>query len=196
MINTCDDPCVCSWSIDGTYFVVMNVSKFEKEIIPQFFKSTFTSFVRQLYYYGFRNRSKINNNIRIDAATANYCEFYHPKFQQGRTDLLKDVKRLKYEKRGNKNQQLNATKSVSISNEVTESTLVDDEGKCNDDQVQNNIISTTVTPINRHPPSPSHILQSNIECRILDNDSGDIKPGVSGGYYDSDCNSTDSDLVF
>ena len=77
-------------------------------------------------------------------------------------------------------------------NEVTKSTLVDDEDKCNDDQLQNNTISTTITPINRHPPSPSHILQSNIECRILDNDSCDNKAGFSGGYYDSDCNSTDS----
>ncbi|OEU14403.1 winged helix DNA-binding domain-containing protein, partial [Fragilariopsis cylindrus CCMP1102] len=100
MINTCDDPCVCSWSIDGTYFVVMNKSKFEKEIIPQFFKGNkFASFVRQLNYHGFRKRSNSDNSIRIDAATANYCGFYHPKFQQGRTDLLKDIKRPVYKKK-------------------------------------------------------------------------------------------------
>ena len=46
MVDTCD-PTVACWSEDGETFVVKNPEKFEKQIIPQFFKhSKFSSFVR------------------------------------------------------------------------------------------------------------------------------------------------------
>ena len=95
MVDTCD-PTVCAWSDDGETFFVKNPSKFEKEIIPQFFKhNKFSSFVRQLNFYSFR-KIKTNDSIRIDPelekATANFWRFFHPKFQRGRPDLLKDIK--------------------------------------------------------------------------------------------------------
>ena len=69
MVDTCD-PAVCSWSEDGETFVVKHPKKFEQEIIPQFFKhSKFSSFVRQLNFYAFRE-IKTNDSIRIDAAAA------------------------------------------------------------------------------------------------------------------------------
>lgn len=53
MINTCD-PAIASWSEDGTTFIVKNTNVFEKKIIPTFFKhSKFSSFVRQLNFYGY-----------------------------------------------------------------------------------------------------------------------------------------------
>ena len=64
MIDTCDED-ICSWSDDGETFVVKNPTKFEKDIIPQFFKhNKFSSFVRQLNFYAFR-KIKTNNSIRI-----------------------------------------------------------------------------------------------------------------------------------
>ena len=46
MVDTCD-PTVACWSDDGETFVVKDPVKFEKQIIPQFFKhSKFSSFVR------------------------------------------------------------------------------------------------------------------------------------------------------
>lgn len=46
MIDTCDPEIAC-WSDDGETFVVKDPIKFEKTIIPQFFKhSKFSSFVR------------------------------------------------------------------------------------------------------------------------------------------------------
>lgn len=46
MIDSCD-PTVAGWSEDGETFVVKDPTKFEKIIIPQFFKhSKFSSFVR------------------------------------------------------------------------------------------------------------------------------------------------------
>ena len=46
MIDTCD-PTIACWSEDGETFVVKDPVKFERTIIPQFFKhSKFSSFVR------------------------------------------------------------------------------------------------------------------------------------------------------
>jgi hypothetical protein len=46
MIDTCDSQVAC-WSDDGETFIVKDPAKFERTIIPQFFKhSKFSSFVR------------------------------------------------------------------------------------------------------------------------------------------------------
>ena len=46
MIDSCD-PTIACWSEDGETFVVKDPVKFERSIIPQFFKhSKFSSFVR------------------------------------------------------------------------------------------------------------------------------------------------------
>jgi hypothetical protein len=208
MFNTCNDPTVCSWSEDGTMIVVKNVSKFENDIIPQFFKhNKFTSFVRQLNFYGFRKINNINNSIRIDAPTEKNWRFYHPKFQHNRTYLLKQMKRSPIKKKEKKTEQLTTTttQSVGISNNnvAKGTTIDDDEIKCNGDHQLHNTITTTtatttVTPIDipppPPPPPPSHLLQSNMDDYSGDNNNeGDL---LFGEYYDSDCNSTGSDLVF
>jgi hypothetical protein len=205
MFNTCNDPTVCSWSEDGTMIVVKNVSKFENDIIPQFFKhNKFTSFVRQLNFYGFRKINNINNSIRIDAPTEKNWRFYHPKFQHNRTYLLKQMKRSPIKKKEKKTEQLTTTtttQSVGITNDnvVKGTTIDDDEIKGNGDHQLHNTTTTTtttVTPINIRPPAspppPSHLLQSN-DYSGDNNNEGDL---LFGEYYDSDCKSTDSDLVF
>eukprot|EP00542_Grammatophora_oceanica_P018981 CAMPEP_0194049292 /NCGR_PEP_ID=MMETSP0009_2-20130614/30229_1 /TAXON_ID=210454 /ORGANISM="Grammatophora oceanica, Strain CCMP 410" /LENGTH=395 /DNA_ID=CAMNT_0038695405 /DNA_START=99 /DNA_END=1286 /DNA_ORIENTATION=- len=96
MIDTCDQS-VAAWSEDGKTFVVKKVDVFEKIIIPQFFKhSKFSSFVRQLNFYGFR-KIKYADTIKIDAKleaeTANFWRFRHEKFLKGRPELLIEIKR-------------------------------------------------------------------------------------------------------
>ncbi len=50
MIDTCD-PAIACWSEDGETFVVKDPTKFEKVVIPQFFKhSKFSSFVRVSHF--------------------------------------------------------------------------------------------------------------------------------------------------
>jgi HSF-type DNA-binding len=97
MIDSCDATIAC-WSEDGETFIVKDPTKFEQEIIPQFFKhSKFTSFVRQLNFYSFR-KIKYMDTLRLDpkleAETANYWRFRHEKFQRGKPHLLMDIKRL------------------------------------------------------------------------------------------------------
>jgi len=96
MIDTCE-PTICSWSDDGLTFIVKNTSLFETTIIPQFFKhNKFSSFVRQLNFYGFR-KVKFSNSLKIDhkleAQTAKFWRFRHDKFRRGRKDLLTEIKR-------------------------------------------------------------------------------------------------------
>lgn len=84
-------------SDDGETFIVKNTDVFEKKIIPQFFKhSKFSSFVRQLNFYGFR-KIKYADTIKIDAKleaeTANFWRFRHEKFVRGKPELLIDIKR-------------------------------------------------------------------------------------------------------
>jgi hypothetical protein len=95
LINACD-PAVASWSNDGLTFVVKESKKFQDDCIPKYFKhNNFSSFVRQLNFYGFH---KVKSDpLRIEKAETSeeskYWKFHHEKFQRGRPDLLSEIRR-------------------------------------------------------------------------------------------------------
>jgi hypothetical protein len=94
MIETCD-PDICSWADDGDMFVVKNPDRFAEDIIPQYFDhNKFSSFARQLNFYGFRKiQTRPLRNDDFDRATAKWVTFHNENFKRGRLDLLQKIQR-------------------------------------------------------------------------------------------------------
>ncbi|OQS06685.1 hypothetical protein THRCLA_01294 [Thraustotheca clavata] len=95
MLEQCT-PSVASWTPDGLSFVVYNADKFAAEVIPMYFKhSKFSSFVRQLNFYGFR-RLKSRGKPHFNGDQMIYHQFRHPKFIRGRPELFHSIQRKRH----------------------------------------------------------------------------------------------------
>lgn len=83
-------------SKDGLTFVVKDTKKFQYDFIPKYFKhNNFSSFVRQLNFYGFR---KIRSDPLLikdadNSEESKYWRFHHEKFQRGHPEWLTEIRK-------------------------------------------------------------------------------------------------------
>lgn len=102
-----NDPIV-RWTPGGRSFLILDVRKFSRDILPNYFKhSKFTSFNRQLNFYGFRKiridpSSIIDKNANDDdgndghmrkSSNDNIVCFHHEFFQANEPKLLHKIQR-------------------------------------------------------------------------------------------------------
>jgi len=94
MITCCDDQ-LASWSDDGESFRVKKPDEFSKVVIPQYFEhNKFSSFARQLNFYGFKKmQTKPIRNADFDKNTSKHVTFHNALFKRGRPDLMKQIHR-------------------------------------------------------------------------------------------------------
>ena len=101
MLNDCD-PDVAGWTDDGEMFVVKDQHALSQNYIPQFFgHSNFSSFDRQLNFYGFRKsypdslRKNLGNGASASVAkdSVKHVYFYHEHFKRGHPELFHLIKR-------------------------------------------------------------------------------------------------------
>eukprot|EP01036_Dinobryon_divergens_P022525 gene22525-30788_t len=90
MISNCP-PDIGGWSDAGDTVIIKDVKRFEEQVIPTVYKhNNFSSFVRQLNFYGFR---KVKSVESIDQPASSLWEFRHPSFLRGQPHLLSEIKR-------------------------------------------------------------------------------------------------------
>jgi len=84
-----------SWTRTGDSFMIKNVEEFSKKTLPLYFKhSKFSSFVRQLNFYGFRKIRADSSVLKEDEELeASSVRFYHEYFQAGKPKLLCNISR-------------------------------------------------------------------------------------------------------
>ncbi|KAF1329329.1 Hsftype dnabinding, partial [Globisporangium splendens] len=89
---------VACWSEDGHSFIIKLPREFAKTMLPRYFKhNNFSSFVRQLNFYGFRKHKKDEIVIsNVNDETKNWWEFYHEKFVRGKEELMAQIRRKTY----------------------------------------------------------------------------------------------------
>ena len=89
MIDQCD-PSIVAWSSNGDSFTIKDTHALEKEVLPKYFNhSKFSSFIRQLNFYGFQKmRSDPDLQMRTEAV-----RFRHEFFRRGEPQLLHRISR-------------------------------------------------------------------------------------------------------
>ena len=94
MINECDNA-IAEWTPEGDKFVVKDKEVFAAKIIPQYYDhNNYSSFTRQLNFYGFTREQSMTIKVSdLSSMAVGQETFHHKDFQRGRPELLKNLQR-------------------------------------------------------------------------------------------------------
>jgi len=170
---TYSDESIAHWTADGNMFFIKNIEAFEKKVIPQYFNhSQFSSFVRQLNFYGFRKIQPIRISD-CDQSTVNYVTFYNENFKRDRTDLLCNIRRRKKRKGSPK-----SGKDTVVKDEDGDTILIerfdDNKKDCINSVGSSNgkeVSSSENSKGDSHVYLPSEVSNSNLGQGVLPNRS-------------------------
>lgn len=117
MIESSPESVAC-WSENGESFIIKLPREFAKTMLPRYFKhNNFSSFVRQLNFYGFRKHKKDEIVItNVNDETKNWWEFYHEKFVRGKEELMTQIRRKTYSEPTSPEREEVETLKMSVEN--------------------------------------------------------------------------------
>jgi HSF-type DNA-binding len=100
-------------------------------VLPLYFKhSNFSSFARQLNFYGFRKlRTDPILTSDVDPCTSCYVRFYHERFQRGKPELLQHIKRATKTDQHSKDDVESLRNDISDLKDLLRSTMEDYDRK-------------------------------------------------------------------
>eukprot|EP00934_Nitzschia_sp_Nitz4_P000956 Nitzschia sp. Nitz4//scaffold140_size61219//18532//19308//NITZ4_006436-RA/size61219-processed-gene-0.17-mRNA-1//-1//CDS//3329536215//956//frame0 len=115
MLGQCSDD-IAGWSHGGESFTIYDTELFASEVLPKYFNhSRFSSFIRQLNFYGF---SKQRSDPDLQTHTT-AVRFSHPSFRRGHPDLLSKIQRTTAGKPQLEQQDLNTEEVTSLQDQVS-----------------------------------------------------------------------------
>jgi len=122
------NPAIASWSADGDMIVIRDIERFESEVIPKFFETEkFSSFNRQLNFYGFRKvpSTTLRRSQSTDYEDTKTLRFQNDLFKRDYPELLLGISRATKSTHSDSSEHSEELQKLQIQLKMSEAKLFD-----------------------------------------------------------------------